>query len=106
MKNEIVKHVQDQIARFEIDVQKERVGTVVEVGDGIVKATGLSDVMASEMVEFQNGATGVALNLEEGLVGIIVLGDFTGIREGASVKATGNILQIPVGESFKSRRAS
>jgi F-type H+-transporting ATPase subunit alpha len=103
MKNEIVKHVQDQIARFEIDVQKERVGTVVEVGDGIVKATGLSDVMASEMVEFQNGATGVALNLEEGLVGIIVLGDFTGIREGASVKATGNILQIPVGESFIGR---
>ncbi len=103
MKNDIVKHIQEQIAHFEIDVQKERVGTVVEVGDGIVKATGLSEVMASEMVEFHDGTTGVALNLEEGLVGIIVLGDFRGIKEGMAVKATGKILQIPVGEAFIGR---
>ncbi|MBI4121935.1 MAG: F0F1 ATP synthase subunit alpha [Parcubacteria group bacterium] len=103
MKNDIIKHVEEHIAQFSIDVQKERIGTVVEVGDGIVKATGLSEVMASEMVEFADGTVGVALNLEEGLVGIIVLGSFTGIREGMTVKATGNILQIPVGEAFLGR---
>lgn len=103
MKNDIIKHVQEHIAQFSVDVEKERVGTVVEVGDGIAKAAGLSQVMASEMVEFQDGTSGVALNLEEGLVGIIVLGDIRGIKEGTLVKATGKILEIPVGEGFIGR---
>jgi len=99
MKQDILKHVQDRIAKFEIGVEKDRIGTVVEVGDGIAKVDGLSDVMASEMVEFENGVTGVALNLQEGMVGIIILGDYQGIREGSKVKSTGNILQVPVGEA-------
>ncbi len=103
MKKDIVKHVQDRIAHFEVGVQKERVGTVIEVGDGIAKVDGLADVMASEMVEFEDGTRGVAFNLEEGAVGIIVLGAFTGIREGMRVKGTGKILEVAVGDALIGR---
>lgn len=103
MKNDILKQVQEQISQFQVHLEKEKIGTVIEVGDGIAKVTGLSDVMASEMVEFENGARGVALNLEEGVVGIIILGEFTGVREGMTVKGTGQILSVPVGEGMVGR---
>lgn len=103
MKNAIIEHIQNQITDFESKLLKEKIGTVVEVGDGIAKATGLADVRASEIVEFANGATGVTLNLEEGLVGIIVLGSFTGIQEGMKVKGTGRILEVPVGAAMIGR---
>ena len=103
MKQEILKHVQQRISAFEIDVEQERIGTVVEVGDGIAKVDGLADVMASEMVEFQDGTAGVAFNLEEGAVGIIILGQHAGIREGMKVKGTGKILQVPVGDEVIGR---
>jgi F-type H+-transporting ATPase subunit alpha len=76
---------------------------VVEIGDGVARITGLSDAMASEMLEFSNGQIGVALNLEEDRVGAMVLGDYTGIKEGDMVKSTGKILSVPVGENFIGR---
>lgn len=103
MKNDILKQVQEQINQFQVKLEKEKIGTVIEVGDGIAKVTGLSEVMASEMVVFENGARGVALNLEEGIVGIIILGEFAGVREGMTVKGTGQILSVPVGEAMVGR---
>lgn len=103
MKNPIVDHIKEQISQFQASIEAELVGTVVSVGDGIARATGLADVKASEIVEFANGVRGVILNLEEGMVGIIVLGEFTGITEGMTVKATGRILDVPVGDQMIGR---
>lgn len=103
MKNPILEHIETQIAKFETSVAAEKIGTVVEVGDGIAKATGLADVRASEIVEFANGVRGVTLNLEEGLVGIIILGEYTGISEGMIIKGTGRILEVPVGTEMVGR---
>ncbi len=97
-KNHIVENLRKQIEKFQADTKAEKVGHVIEVFDGISKVSGLSDLKASEMVTFASGATGVALNLEEDSVGIIVLGDFSKIKEGEEVKATGNILSIPVSD--------
>ena len=99
----IVEHLKQEIANFKQSLEAEKIGTVIEVGDGIVKATGLAEVRASEMVEFDNGIQGVALNLEEGMVGIMVMGDYTGISEGMKVKSLGKILEVPVGEGLIGR---
>src|SRR3954451_3600099 len=74
------------------------VGTVLEVGDGIARVYGLSGLMAGEMVAFENEVKGIALNLEESSVGVMILGDFTKIEEGDTVTATGELLRVPVGE--------
>ena len=103
MKNDLVHHIHEQIEKFQVQMEQEKIGTVVEVGDGIAKVAGLSDVMASEMVEFESGAKGVALNLEEGLVGVIMLGEYVSVRQGMTVKASGHILQVPVGEAMVGR---
>jgi len=79
------------------------VGTVLEVGDGIARVYGLRNVMASEMVEFENGAAGLALNLEEDSVGVVILGDYLDIREGQTVKRTGRVLSVPAGEGLIGR---
>jgi F-type H+-transporting ATPase subunit alpha len=93
-----------QIEAFEAPLKAVDVGTVVEVGDGIARATGLATVMASELVEFtRTGVLGMALNLEEEEVGIIILGDYTGIEEGDEVRQTGRIASVPVGESLIGR---
>jgi F-type H+-transporting ATPase subunit alpha len=93
-----------QIEGFEIPLKAVDVGTVVEVGDGIARATGLATVMASELVEFpKSGVLGMALNLEHGQVGIIVLGDYTDIEEGDEVRQTGRIASVPVGEALVGR---
>ncbi len=102
-KNLIIENLKNEIARFKKDVKVERVGTVLEVFDGIVRASGLTAVKSSEMVTFPNGVTGVALNLDEDTVGIIVLGDYTKIKEGDEVKATGKILEIGVGDAMVGR---
>ncbi len=102
-KDYIIEQLKKQIVDAEIDTQTERVGTVLEVGDGVVRMDGLSDVMASEMLTFSNGAVGVALNLEEDQVGAMVLGDYTGIKEGEEVRSTGKILSIPVTEKMIGR---
>ncbi len=102
-KDYIVEQLKRNIADVEMETQKEKTGTVREVRDGVVRIDGLSDVMASEMVTFPDGTTGVALNLEEDQVGAMILGDYKGIKEGDEVKATGNILSIPVTDNMIGR---
>ncbi len=97
-KNHIVENLRKQIEKFEVDIKAEKIGHVVEVFDGIAKVSGLSDLKASEMVSFDSGVIGVALNLEEDSVGVIILGDFTKIKEGEEVKSTNQILSVPVSD--------
>jgi len=97
-KNYIVENLKKQIESFKDEARAEKVGHVIEVFDGIAKISGLSDIKSSEMVSFPNGEIGVALNLEEDSVGVIILGDFTKIREGDVVKATNQILSVPVSD--------
>jgi F-type H+-transporting ATPase subunit alpha len=93
-----------QIEVFEAPLKAVDVGSVVEVGDGIARATGLATVMASELLEFtKTGVLGMALNLEQGQVGIIILGDYTEIEEGDEVRQTGRIASVPVGEALIGR---
>jgi len=99
MSNHIVENLRKEIEAFKIEENALKVGRVVEVFDGIAKVSGLSDVKSSEMVTFSGGETGVVLNLEEDTVGVIILGDFSKIKEGDEVSATGKILEVPVGDA-------
>ncbi len=101
--DEIASVLQQEIEQYESKVDVREVGTVLEVGDGIARVYGLSGVMAGEMVEFPNGATGLAFNLEENSVGVIILGDYLTIQEGDEVKALGKLLSVPVGEGVIGR---
>jgi F-type H+-transporting ATPase subunit alpha len=92
-----------QVEDFEKKVEARSVGTVISVGDGIALADGLADVTASEIVVFSNGVAGLALNLEPDNVGIVVMGDYTGIEVGHEVRATGNIASVPVGDELIGR---
>ena len=105
-KDHIIEQLKKQIENFETSTQTEKVGTVIEVGDGVAKISGLGDVMASEMIEFPGGIYGVVLNLEEGQIGAMILGAFEGIQEGDTVKSTGKILSVPVGENIIGRVVS
>jgi F-type H+-transporting ATPase subunit alpha len=100
---EVTAVIRKSIEEFGYDVQLEEVGTVLEVGDGIARVHGLERVMAQEMVEFESGAYGLAFNLEEDSVGVVVLGDYLGIKEGDQVKRTGRVLNVPVGEELIGR---
>ena len=100
---EIASVIQQEIEQFESQVDVREVGTVLEVGDGIARVHGLSGVMATEMVEFPNGTRGLAFNLEENSVGVIILGDYLTIQEGDEVKALGRLLSVPVGEAVVGR---
>lgn len=100
---EISSIIKDQIEQFERPLEEVNVGTVVEVGDGIARVHGLSGVMASELVEFANGIMGLTLNLEEEMVGVIIMGPYTEIEEGTIVKSTGRIVQVPVGDALVGR---
>ena len=110
-KDYIIDQLKKQIENFETKVQTEKVGTVVEVGDGVAKISGLSDCMASEMLEFLPASAeasarqvyGVALNLEEGQIGAMILGNFESIKEGDTVKSTGKILSVSVCNSIIGR---
>jgi F-type H+-transporting ATPase subunit alpha len=101
--DEIASVLQAEIEQFESQVDVREVGTVLEVGDGIARVHGLSGVMANEMVEFRNGVRGLAFNLEENSVGVIILGDFLQIEEGEEVKALGELLSVPVGDGVIGR---
>ncbi len=101
--NEIASVIQAEIEQYESEMDVREVGTVLEVGDGIARVHGLSGVMANEMVEFPNGVTGLAFNLEEDSVGLIILGDYLQIEEGQEVKATGKLLSVPVGDAVIGR---
>jgi F-type H+-transporting ATPase subunit alpha len=101
--DEITSVLQREISQYQAEVQLQQVGRVLEVGDGIARIHGLSNVMAGEMVAFANGVRGLAFNLEESSVGVIILGDYTGIQEGEQVTATGQLLRVPVGEAMVGR---
>ncbi len=101
--SEISELIRKQIAGFEQDLEARSEGTVVEVHDGIIKAHGIDDVMQGEMLEFPGPTYGMALNLEWDSVGAVVLGDYTHIREGDTVRATGRIMEVPVGEGLIGR---
>ncbi|MCA8910191.1 MAG: F0F1 ATP synthase subunit alpha [Planctomycetes bacterium] len=101
--DEITSVIRKQIESFGEEIGMEEVGTVLEVGDGICRVYGLENVQANEMVEFENGAYGLAFNLEEDSVGIVIMGDFLTIKEGQQVKRTGKILSIPCGAGFLGR---
>ena len=103
MSNPLIQELKKRITEFQYEPKTEAIGTVLEVGDGVARVAGLSDVMASEMVEFSNGTFGVALNLEEGEAGVMLLGETDDIREGMVVKSTGKILSVPVGEGIIGR---
>jgi len=99
----IIEQLKADIAEFKTEIAKEKIGAVITVSDGIATATGLADIGVMEMVEFDSGAMGVALNLEEGSCGIMVLGGYTGISEGMKIKALGKILEVPVGPELIGR---
>ncbi|QDV65082.1 F0F1 ATP synthase subunit alpha [Crateriforma conspicua] len=101
--DEIASVLQQEIEQFESKIDVREVGTVLEVGDGIARVYGLSGVMAGEMVEFPNGAIGLAFNLEENSVGVIILGDYLTIEEGDEVKALGTLLSVPAGDAVVGR---
>ena len=100
---EISQIIRDQIKDFDKKVAMEEVGTVISAGDGIAKVYGLDNVMAGELVEFPGGIYGMTLNLEEDNVGVVVMGDYLGIKEGDTVKRTGKIASVPVGEELVGR---
>ncbi len=106
-KNKIIEELKNQIDNLDTGATEEKIGTVVQVADGVLQITGLREAMASEMIEVKTESgeiiTCVALNLEEGTIGAIVLGDFLKIRAGDTAKSTGKILQIPVGEKMIGR---
>lgn len=99
----LVEKLKSDLERFEASPTKKHVGIVLESGDGIVRASGLSDVKSYEMVKFATGVFGVVLNLEEDSVGIMVLGESVNIIEGMEVESTGRILDVPVGEGLLGR---
>jgi len=101
--DEISSIIKERIENFELDIDINEVGKVIGIGDGIAKVYGLSNVMAGEMVEFENGTKGMVLNLEEASVGIVILGEYTDIHEGMSVKRLAALLQVPVGDSVVGR---
>src|SRR5690349_18644575 len=100
--------IRDALARFVEEyepqgVEREEVGTVVEAGDGIARVEGLPSAMANELLEFENGVRGLALNLDVREIGVVVLGEFSEIEEGQQVRRTGEILSVPVGDNFLGR---
>ena len=101
--DDITARLREEIEKFEAPVQAVDVGTVLEVGDGIARISGLAGCMASELLEFPDGVYGMALNLEENSVGAIILGDYTGIEEGDLVKSTGRVVEVPVGDALIGR---
>jgi len=100
---EISKIIRDQIGSFAVDVDVAEVGSIISIGDGIARVHGVEQAMAGEMLEFPKGVFGIALNLEEESVGAVLLGDYTQIKEGDTVKRTGRIISVPVGDEMLGR---
>jgi F-type H+-transporting ATPase subunit alpha len=100
---EISRVIRDQIANFDAEAEVSEVGTVLSVGDGIARIYGLDNVQAGEMVEFDNGTKGMALNLEADNVGVVIFGSDAEISEGSMVKRTGAIVDVPIGKGLLGR---
>ncbi len=102
-KADIIAVLRESIDAFKAEAHEERVGTVMSVSDNVARLSGLGNIMSQEMVDFGNGVFGVALNLEEETIGAIILGDAVGVKAGDTVKLTGRILSIPVGDGIVGR---
>src|SRR5918911_293670 len=101
--DEITKLIREQIENYESRIAVDEVGTVMSLGDGIARLHGLDKVMAGELLEFPHGVAGLAMNLEEDQVGAVLLGEYTEIKEGDTVKRTGRIMSVPVGDAMVGR---
>jgi F-type H+-transporting ATPase subunit alpha len=95
--------IEAQIAGAKASAVKQNVGVIREIGDGVARIEGLSDAMLNEMIDLGHGITGLALNLDETEVGVVIMGDYTQLEEGDEVRATGNLLQVPVGKGLLGR---
>ncbi len=100
---EITKIIKSQIKNYDNKIHETETGTVILVGDGIARASGLGDCLMNELIEFSNGEFGIAQNLEENTVSIVILGDDSGIKEGDTVSRTGRVVSVPVGDKFIGR---
>src|SRR3989337_1998064 len=100
---EISRVIRDQIANFDADAQVSEVGSVLAVGDGIARLHGLDNVQAGEMVEFEGGIKGMALNLEADNVGVVIFGSDATISEGSTARRTGSIVAVPIGRALLGR---
>src|SRR3954463_3881437 len=101
--DEITKLIREQIENYESSISVDETGTVITLGDGIARVYGLDKVMAGELLSFPHGVAGIAMNLEEDQVGVVLLGDYTQIKEGDEVRRTGRIMSVPVGEAMIGR---
>ncbi|MGD0899648.1 MAG: F0F1 ATP synthase subunit alpha, partial [Thermoguttaceae bacterium] len=101
--DEIASVIQQEVEQFESRIDVREVGRVIEVGDGIARVYGLANVMAGEMVRFPGDIHGLAFNLEENSVGVIILGNYLSIQEGDEVTSTGRLLSVPVGDAMLGR---
>ena len=99
----LLQEIEAQIAGAKTTAAKQNVGVIREIGDGVAKIEGLTDAMLNEMIDLGNGITGLALNLEETEVGVIILGDYTQLKEGGEARTTGKLLQVPVGKGLLGR---
>ena len=100
---DISKIIKEQIKNYDSKIEQSETGTVIQVGDGIAKAYGLDNCMANELIQFPNGEMGMAMNLEENSVSLVILGDDSEIKEGDIVKRTGRVVSVPVGENLIGR---
>src|SRR5437899_6884030 len=100
---DLLKELEAQIAGVKTATARQNVGVIREVGDGVARVEGLTDAMLNEMLDLGHGITGLALNLEETEVGVIILGDYTQLEEGDEVRTTGKLLQVPVGKKLLGR---
>jgi len=99
----LLQDIEAQITGLKTGLAKENVGVVREIGDGVAKIEGLADAMLNEMLDFGHGIVGLALNLEETEVGVVILGDYTDVKQGREVRTTGKLLQVPVGKALLGR---
>src|SRR6201985_911575 len=100
---DLLREIEAQNAGAKATAEKQNVGVIREVGDGVAKIEGLSDAMLNEMIDLGNGVIGLALNLDETEVGVVILGDFTQLKEGGEARTTGKVLQVPVGKGLLGR---
>ncbi len=101
--DEITQLIRQQIENYESKIAVDEVGTVITLGDGIARVHGLDKVMAGELLSFPHDVAGIAMNLEEDQVGVVLLGEYTEISEGDEVKRTGRIMSVPVGDALVGR---
>src|ERR1700733_14266223 len=101
--DEITQLIRQQIKNYESKIAVDEVGTVITLGDGIARVHGLDKVMAGELLSFPHDVAGIAMNLEEDQVGVVLLGEYTEIKEGDEVKRTGRIMSVPVGDAMIGR---